>query len=188
MRQGNTLNKHMDEFTKLLADLASLDEKIADEDKVLLLLNSLPEEFEHFTMTLIHGKEKLSYEEVSSALVNHEYRRRDKESTKSPSGEALSAQRKRSHKGKKSDAAKHGDNKNRSKSQSRGRSLGRDECAFCHEKGHWKKDCPKLKDKSQKEKEPASNPNANYAQDEVHSDISLSVLGSSNIVYDDKSA
>ena len=66
--------------------------------------------------------------------------------------------------------------------------LGRDECAFYNEKGHWKKDGLKLKDKSQKEKEPTSNPNANYAQDEVYSDISLSVLGSTNIVYDDKSA
>ncbi|KAG8502566.1 hypothetical protein CXB51_001088 [Gossypium anomalum] len=34
--------------------------------------------------------------------------------------------------------------KGRSKSKSR---LGKDECAFCHEKGHWKKNCPKLKNK-----------------------------------------
>ena len=27
------------------------------------------------------------------------------------------------------------------------RRLGKDECAFCHKKGHWKKDYPKLKKK-----------------------------------------
>uniref|UniRef100_A0A3Q7I4E9 CCHC-type domain-containing protein n=1 Tax=Solanum lycopersicum TaxID=4081 RepID=A0A3Q7I4E9_SOLLC len=35
--------------------------------------------------------------------------------------------------------------KGRSKSRSR---LSKDECAFCREKGHWKKDCPKLNSKA----------------------------------------
>ena len=35
---------------------------------------------------------------------------------------------------------------NRSRSKSRGassrRNLAKDQCAYCHQKGHWKKDCP----------------------------------------------
>lgn len=30
--------------------------------------------------------------------------------------------------------------------------LDKDECAFCHEKGHWKKDCPKIKAKNKENK------------------------------------
>lgn len=43
----------------------------------------------------------------------------------------------------------HAQNQNpmkRRKSCSKGK-LAKDECAFCHEKGHWKKNCPKLKKK-----------------------------------------
>ena len=69
-------------------DLLNLDEIIKDEDKALLL-NSPPDEFENFTMTLIHGKQDLKYEEVTGALVNYEYRRWDKESTKAGSADAL---------------------------------------------------------------------------------------------------
>ena len=41
MRRGISLDKHMNEFTKPLADLIDLDEIIKDEDKALLLLNLL---------------------------------------------------------------------------------------------------------------------------------------------------
>ncbi|CAL2262889.1 unnamed protein product [Prunus armeniaca] len=33
------------------------------------------------------------------------------------------------------------------KFESRGKFPAKDECAFCHQKGHWKKECPKLKNK-----------------------------------------
>ena len=56
-----------------------MDVKIEEEDKVMILLNSLPDkEYETFTLTLINGRQTLSYSEVSAALVNYEVRRQDK--------------------------------------------------------------------------------------------------------------
>ena len=75
---------------KLLADLTNVDVVIEDEDKTFILLSSLPDEDnETFVLTLINGKQSLTYSEVSSAIVNHELRRKDKESSNNTSAEAL---------------------------------------------------------------------------------------------------
>ena len=43
-----------------------MDVEIDEEDKAVILLNSLPrEEYETFTLTLINGKKSLDYNEVS---------------------------------------------------------------------------------------------------------------------------
>ncbi|KAH9699088.1 Integrase catalytic domain-containing protein [Citrus sinensis] len=57
-----------------------------------------------------------------------------------------------------------------SRSKSRSRNIARDECAFCHEKGHWRKDCPKAQKRDVK-KPPA----ANMARKNDGSDYSLSI-------------
>ena len=43
---GMSMNDHVNSFNKILADLLNLDEKFEDEDKALLLLNSLPDEYD----------------------------------------------------------------------------------------------------------------------------------------------
>jgi len=46
---------------------------IKDEDKTLILLSSLlDEEYGTFILTLINGKQFLSYNQVSAAFLNHE--------------------------------------------------------------------------------------------------------------------
>ncbi|KAK8936454.1 hypothetical protein KSP39_PZI012284 [Platanthera zijinensis] len=100
MRRGVSIDEHLNEFMKLLTDLLNMDEDIDDKDKTFLLLNSLPDEYENFTMFLIHGKEILKYSEMSTTLLNHEFRRRDKESSKAELAEALVSHRDRSEKKK----------------------------------------------------------------------------------------
>ena len=65
-----SISSYIDEFNKLIANLLNLDETFKDERKTMLLIGSLPDELDHLSITLIHGKEKMSFEEVCSALLS----------------------------------------------------------------------------------------------------------------------
>jgi len=72
----------MNDYTKLLTDLVNMDVDIEEEDKVLILLNSLPdEECETFVLSLVNGKQSFSNNDVSTALINYEVRRKNKQSS-----------------------------------------------------------------------------------------------------------
>ena len=76
MKREISVDEHMNIYTNLLTDLLNVDVKIDENDKAVILLNSLPEEgYETFTLTLINGRKSLNYNEVSAALVNYEIRR-----------------------------------------------------------------------------------------------------------------
>ena len=82
LKRGISIDEHMNNYTKFLTDLVNVDVKIEEEDKALILLNSLPEEkYETFILTLINGKQTLSCSDVSAALVNYEVRTKDKQSS-----------------------------------------------------------------------------------------------------------
>ena len=94
----------MNNYMKLLTDLANVDEVIKEKDKALILFGSLlDDDYETFILTLINGKQFLSYNEMSVALVNHELRQKDKESSNSTSAEALTARERSSNREDKDD-------------------------------------------------------------------------------------
>jgi len=68
---------------------------IEDEDKALIMLSSLPDEgYEIFVLILINERTFLSFNEVTTVLVNLELRRKDKEcSSSDTSTEVLAARR-----------------------------------------------------------------------------------------------
>ena len=84
LKRRTSISNHINIYTKLLADLANVDVVIKDEDKVLILLSTLPDEgYETFILNLINGRTFLSYSEVTNALVNLELRRKDNKSSSS---------------------------------------------------------------------------------------------------------
>ena len=78
-KRGLTIDEHMNNYMKLLTDLANMDVLIEKENKALILLNSLPdEEYETIVLILINGKQTLNYSNVSTGLENYEVRTKDK--------------------------------------------------------------------------------------------------------------
>jgi len=64
LKKGILISEHMNNYTKLLADLANVDEVIKD-DNALILLSSLPDkDYKTFVLIVINGKQSLSYNEV----------------------------------------------------------------------------------------------------------------------------
>ncbi|GJR03668.1 retrovirus-related pol polyprotein from transposon TNT 1-94 [Tanacetum coccineum] len=123
---------------------------------------SLPEEYELLETNLLNGKDDVSLSELCTALYSKELRRKDKKISSSGDAEVLLVRGRSQKKGT--------DKRWRSKSRQR---LSKDECAFCHEKGHWKRDCPRLKTKDNHYKGKAiAEANVTKCDDE-ESDLSL---------------
>ncbi|CAB4267957.1 unnamed protein product [Prunus armeniaca] len=109
-----------------------------------------------------------------NAFMNHEVRHRDKNHDSSFEASVVrgrSSEKRTSTNKRKSQSWPRGDSKNR-------KSLDIDECALCHNKGHWKKDCPKLKAKG---KEKMSS-EVNVAEVE-NGDFELALIASSSDNY-----
>ena len=70
---GISLSEHFNDYNKILVDLKKLDVKISDEDKALLLLNSLLDSYDHLITIVLYGKDEIKFDDVSNALTNNEY-------------------------------------------------------------------------------------------------------------------
>ncbi|GKD59796.1 hypothetical protein Tco_1297305, partial [Tanacetum coccineum] len=78
MPVGLKISEHVDEFNKIVLDLASIEVKFEDEDLDLLLLTSLPASYEHYVDTLLYEREALTLEDVMATLNSKEIKERSK--------------------------------------------------------------------------------------------------------------
>jgi hypothetical protein len=137
MAEGSDLSQHINIFNQIIDDLKRVDVKFEDEDKALMLLNSLPTSstYENLVTTLTWGKETLELEDVTRALVAFHQRKKNIDENSQVEGLVVNGnyERERSN--------NRGDSKgNNSGSKSRRR---KDiNCYKCGKKGHMKRDCP----------------------------------------------
>jgi hypothetical protein len=118
----------------------------------------------------MYGKDTLKFDDVSNALTNDKYWRKDKQAHSGTSGALIVRGRSES---KKPSGRNHSASRKRGISSNR-KFPARDECAFCRQQGHWKKDCLKLQTKGKEHK-------ANVVSMETEdSDLDVALAGTSS--------
>nr|GEW12052.1 retrovirus-related Pol polyprotein from transposon TNT 1-94 [Tanacetum cinerariifolium] len=141
MKPGTSVQDHLDENT-ILIDLENLDVDIDNEDKVVLLVISLPASYKHFTQIMLYGNRKtLSFDDVKSVVLS---KQKYDDDVEPESGEGLVARGQSSDRGESS-------NKNKKhQAQSRGKYSNKS-CKYCKKLGHIVSDCYKLKNKPERD-------------------------------------
>ncbi|GKB26962.1 secretory carrier-associated membrane protein 4 [Tanacetum coccineum] len=69
---GGSQSEYIDEFHKLVGDLAAIDTARSDEDQAFLLLTSLPSSYDNLVETLLYGHDTLKLEDVLATLNSRE--------------------------------------------------------------------------------------------------------------------
>ncbi|VFQ60637.1 unnamed protein product [Cuscuta campestris] len=176
MAEEANFNGHLDEFNKITTELESIDVKIEEEDKALLLLASLPSSFDNIVTTLLFGKETLKFDEVVAALLMNETRRGG--NGVSNDGQALVA---------KGAGRERGRSKERGGASQRFQSSSKSfRCYYCDEEGHFKRDCPKRRKEKKDGKTPVTTV-AESSNQESEEDLFLATaksLGKSDWILD----
>ena len=109
-----------------------------DEDQALLLLSSLPSEYNSLSDTFIYGRDSLSLDEVKAALFSKELKKK-LEGGGYQDAEGLYTR----------GIMKKKDPKNKNGSRSKSRDGRKRRCFVCGNKEHLKKDCPDTRKKKQ---------------------------------------
>ena len=97
MVEGSDLSQYINVFNHNINDLKRIDVKFEEEDKALMLLNSLPvsSTHENLVTTMMWGKETLDLEEITSVLLG--FNKRKKANDESSQGEGLVAKNNQEH-------------------------------------------------------------------------------------------
>ena len=145
MRMGEcTMIDHVNKLKTIAEQLEALDDPVSDKDLVMILISSLPDEYNNLITALETLKEdSLTWNYVRDRVIN-EFERRKSERSKKSDQEALYVNMKY-----KKGGGGHTSNKKKG--------IENFKCHYCKEKGHFLKDCPKKNNKKQEKQETESS-------------------------------
>ena len=142
MEKGTEMQTHVNYLKTISEHLEAIDDKVEEKDLVIILLSSLPEEYNHLVTALeTIAEDKLTSWTYVRDRVIAEYDRKygDSCSKGSRSNDALFADRKKGKGG-------HYQNGNQNfKTKKYDKYKNNLSCHTCHQKGHFSRECPTRK-------------------------------------------
>jgi SepF-like predicted cell division protein (DUF552 family) len=76
MQEGANLTKDINAFNCVVSDLACIEVKVEDKDKVLLILTSLPKSYKGMVVTLTYYKTSITSSKVQTASLSYDQRKK----------------------------------------------------------------------------------------------------------------
>ncbi|PRQ27110.1 putative RNA-directed DNA polymerase [Rosa chinensis] len=129
-----SLRDHLEEFNRRVTELSEFEVELSEEDKVSILLASLPEKYNNLVMGMLYAKDSVDCYEVEEMLLFNDNRN------------AVARNQNRNAEAKagvtKDQGSCGGSKSSSGSSKSRNHKVV--ECHYCHEIGHVLNHCPKL--------------------------------------------
>jgi hypothetical protein len=182
MQEGMPLCDHLDEFNKILMDLKNIDIKIDDEDQALILLCSLLEFFDNFINSMLYGRDTISLIDVKSALNSMELRTRLNGKGSDNQAEGLFVKGRPENSSNFTGRSNERDLNRRGQSQSN--SKNKVKCYYFKKYGHYKSECPKLRNKEEVNKASSSSVAGVVEENSEDEDFVLAVTDSDGRLND----
>jgi translation initiation factor IF-1 len=79
MRDGDSVEEHLNAFNTMVSHFVSVEIKISDEDKCINLLYSLPDLWDSLIVAIGSNTTSLKFEEVASYLLSEDMRQKNME-------------------------------------------------------------------------------------------------------------
>lgn len=133
MSESISIEENVNDFFKLISDLENVKVSVPEEDQAIVLLMSLPRQFDQLKETLKYCKTTLALEEITGAIRSKTLELRVNGKALKSNSEALSVQERGRSEGRTRQSEK---GKHKSRSKSRGAAKT---CWICGKEGHFKK-------------------------------------------------
>ncbi|KAK6931499.1 hypothetical protein RJ641_003292 [Dillenia turbinata] len=130
--------QNLDAFNKMILEATATRIILVDEDKALILILSLPSSWEHFTDTMLYGRDTIALSIVKNALLQKDMERMSVGTSVESHGASLVMRGKLTEKGSSSKS------KGKSKDKVNHKNL---KCFYYHQPRHIRKNCPERRDK-----------------------------------------